>query len=292
MSVRPRAKFIETSAARDRRFRRTPMRPRRKKGRGWGVSWAVVRAASMVVLPVVFIGALAHRVLVAPAFLIDRILVRGNVRLSTGEVVALMEGFKGQHLLNVDLDRWRHRLLGSPWVAEARLRLMLPATIEVGIVERIPLAIARIDGQLLLVDGSGVVIDEYGPQYADIDLPIVDGLSHTAEEGSEARARTGLISRALVSLSARRDLLKRVSQIDVHDSRDAIVILHDDGTRVHLGDTAFAERLHSYLELAPALLSRVPAIDYVDLRFEPRIFVRPAGGAETDARKVAGALLP
>jgi cell division protein FtsQ len=237
------------------------------------------------------IGGLTHRALVSRAFLIERIVVRGNERLSTGEVTALMDGLKGQHLLNVDLDQWRARILGSPWVADARLRLLLPATIEVGIVERVPLAIARIDGQLFLADGTGVVIDEYGPQYSDIDLPIVDGLSHVTDQDPDARARTGLLSRTLDSLSARRDLLKRVSQIDVRDSRDAVVILDDDGTRLHLGDTAFAERLHSYLELAPALQSRVPAIDYVDLRFEPRIFVRPAG-AEAEAPKNASAQLP
>ena len=40
---------------------------------------------------------------------------------------------------------------------------------------------------------------------------------------------------------------------------------------------SYADRLRSYLNLAPTLRARVSGIDYVDLRFDPRIFVRPIG---------------
>ena len=100
-------------------------------------------------------------------------------------------------------------------------------------------------------------------------------------------ARVALAARLLAALSARRDLWRRVSQIDVTDARNAVVMLTQDGTRVHLGDAAFADRLQSYLELAPALLARVPEIDYVDVRFEPRVFVRPAD-EQSRARGRAG----
>jgi cell division septal protein FtsQ len=69
---------------------------------------------------------------------------------------------------------------------------------------------------------------------------------------------------------------RRVSQIDVSDVRDAVVILDGETALLHLGDTQFAERLQSYLDLAPALHARVPNIDYVDLRFDERVYVRPA----------------
>ena len=70
---------------------------------------------------------------------------------------------------------------------------------------------------------------------------------------------------------------RRISQIDVSAKDDAVVLLADDPARVHLGREQFGERLRAYLELAPTLRARVPAIDYVDLRFETRIFVRPIG---------------
>ena len=53
-------------------------------------------------------------------------------------------------------------------------------------------------------------------------------------------------------------------------------MLQDDAALLHLGEERFLERVQSYVDLAPALRQRVPDIDYVDLRFEERVYVRPA----------------
>ena len=70
-------------------------------------------------------------------------------------------------------------------------------------------------------------------------------------------------------------LMKRISQIDVASAHDAVVLLDQDPALVHLGDEQFVERLQRYLELHEALHSRVPDIEYVDLRFDDRVYVRP-----------------
>jgi cell division septal protein FtsQ len=75
-----------------------------------------------------------------------------------------------------------------------------------------------------------------------------------------------------------------VSQVDVSNTRDAVVLLADDTTRVHLGDDQFAERLQSYVDLASALHQRVGAMEYVDVRFDSHIYVRPAGDRSKRAR--------
>jgi cell division protein FtsQ len=260
----------------DRRFRRARVRPatrRRRERLGWAVR--AIRAA--VTAGVLVGGAFvtARTVLTSPRFALQRIVVTGNQRLASGEVIALLDGLHGQNVLRADLAEWRARVLGSPWVSDAELRRVLPGTVEIAIVERDPVGIGRGDGQLYLVDARGVVIDEYGPQYADLDLPVIDGLVGAPDAVREAGA--ALAGRFLAALAGRPDLLARVSQLDVTDPRDLVVLLVDDPARLHLGDREFVERVQSYLELAPALRSRVPAIDYVDLRFGTRVFVRPAG---------------
>jgi cell division septal protein FtsQ len=71
------------------------------------------------------------------------------------------------------------------------------------------------------------------------------------------------------------ELSRRVSQIDVSDLHDAVVLLDDDTALLHLGDERFRERLETYSEIADALRQRVADIDYVDLRFEERMYVKP-----------------
>jgi cell division protein FtsQ len=225
-----------------------------------------------------------------PALRIERIGVSGTQYLSQGEVGALVDGMKGRNILFVDLEAWRQKVLASPWVADATMYRALPDTIEVRVVERHPLAISRVGGELFLIDDSGSVIDEYGPRYAEFDLPILDGLAPA--DGPEAAAnesRVSLAARLLREMRSKPDLARRISQVDVSDPRDAVVIVDQDTARVRLGEGQFVERLQSYLDMAHALRERVPAIDYVDLRFGER-WVIGAQGSVVPAGAVAAAV--
>jgi cell division protein FtsQ len=207
---------------------------------------------------------------------VDQIVVRGNERLSSGEVLGVLNGLRGENLVLTDLAAWRRRLLASPWVRDAALRRSLPSTVEVVVSERQPIGIGRVMGELYLVDDRGVVIDQYGPQYASFDLPIIDGLdgpNGPAALGSDPHAE--LAARLMAALRARPEIAQQVSQIDVRDVHNASVILNGDRAVVHVGEERFLPRLESYMELASALRERVADIDYVDLRFDDRIYVRP-----------------
>jgi cell division septal protein FtsQ len=148
------------------------------------------------------------------------------------------------------------------------------------ISERQPIGVSRLRDDLYLVDERGVVIDQYGPQYADLDLPIIDGLAISpGKELATDAARADLAARVIGALRSRPELAKRLSQIDVSDLHNVSVILSGDPAVLYLGDDQFLQRLQSYIELAPALRERVAEMDYVDLRFDERIYVRPAAGA-------------
>ncbi len=270
------------AAPADRRFRRAHVKPSKRR-RGWR---ALVRPAlaALVVAAVGAYGAyrVARLVIEGRVLRISQITVRGNTHLSRGEVLALVGGLRGQSLLWTDLDGWRQRLLASTWVRDAALRRSLPSTIDVVVSEREPIGLARLNGDMYLLDERGQIIDQYGPQYVDLDLPIVDGLlAPSASDGGPAvdEARARLAGRLLADLAAAPVVARRVSQISVADGHDAAVILNTDPAVIHLGDTAFVARLRSYLELSGALHDRVPAIDYVDMRFDDRVYVRPAGRA-------------
>jgi cell division protein FtsQ len=265
------------AAPADKRFRRAHVKPGRKRQVNARQVWVIARFA--VVLGVAVYGGWRGTALVlgAPALQVSRITMRGNERLSSGEILALVDGLRGSNILTVDLPQWQARLLASPWVEAAHLRRVLPSRVDIELSERRPIGLARLRGAVYLVDGQGVVIDEYGPNYADLDLPMIDGLaavpSATAGAVDEARAR--LAARLIAALQSRPDLAKRVSQIDVADAHDAIVILSGDTVMLRLGEDRFVDRIQEYLDLEAALRERIPDIDYVDLRFDERLYVRP-----------------
>jgi cell division protein FtsQ len=261
----------------DRRFHRSGHRPeRRRLGRSlvrvakWSACLALLAAGT---------AWLADVILHARILTVQHVSVRGNARLSDSEVQALVDGVRGENIFKVDFDAYRRRVLDSPWVASVSLSRVLPSTIDVRITERTPMAIARVGQQLFLVDDTGVIIDAHSAEYGDLDLPVVDGLvSSPGADGPLVDSRRVAVTAAFLrAIETRPDLGRRLSQVNVANAHDVVVMFDHAPVWLHLGESAFIERLNTYLEIAPTLQERFADIDYVDLRFGERIFVRPRG---------------
>jgi cell division septal protein FtsQ len=265
------------AAPADRRFRRAQVKPGRRRRVSARAAWTLFKIATVLGLALYGGWRGTALVLGAPALQVSRIAVRGNDRLSNGEVLALVDGLRGKNILTVNLAEWQRRLLASSWVEEVDVRRVLPSSVDIRLRERRAIGIGRLAGSLYLVDATGVVIDEYGPQYSELDLPIVDGLAASPADGAGAvdAARARLAGRLIAALDVRPDLADRVSLIDVSDAHDAVVMLEGETVKLRLGEEAFADRIQEYVDLAPALRERVADIDYVDLRFDERLYVRP-----------------
>ena len=263
----------------DRRFRRSSRPARRTRGVARRWLWMVRRLCLIGALVVGGYQAVTQ-LLVAPFLAVDHIIVSGNDQLSESEVLALVSGLLGENILAVNLETHRQHLMAAPWLRDGTLRRILPSTVEVRVTERRPIAVARFVDRLYLVDKRGTVIDRHGPQFSEFDLPIIDGLADPDTRAAVVDVdRMALATRLLEQLAPHPEALDRISQIDVSDRYDAVVLLNDDPARLHLGGERFLERLRFYAELVPALQARVADIDYVDLRFDPRVYVGPLGHA-------------
>jgi len=283
------ARTAGVRAPADKRFRRAQVKPSGRRGWRAHPSWTVIRVA--ILGAVLSVGAFKglSAALNMPQLRVQHVTIKGAEKLSIGEIEALVDGMRGDHILTANLEAYRARLMQSPWVGNASLRRVLPSTIEIAVTERRPMGLARVAGRLFLVDAGGFVIEEHGAQHAQYDLPIVDGLqSDSAKTGFLIDpARATLAARVIDATAIDPRVGPRVSQIDVTDAHDAVVLLDGDRALLHVGDAKFLERLRSYLTLAPTLRERLDDIDYVDLRFDERIYVRPrklpAAGAPQQA---------
>jgi cell division septal protein FtsQ len=260
----------------DKRFRRSDARPTRK--RSWqmvGRRFALLAAA--VLLAGVSLAWAARTFMNAGRFRISNVAVHGTVNLAADDVRALVKGIEGQSIFRVKLDEYQLRVADNPWVRAATLSRVFPSTVDIVVTERTPLALGRMNGQLYLVDATGTIIDAAGPQYARFDLPIVDGLLTDESNGTADPRRAELTERLLTDLAPRADLRRRVSQVDVSDPRNAVVLLAGEPAKLYLGDTKFLERLQMYEQTQAGIREHVKAIDYFELRFD-RVFVGSTKG--------------
>ena len=164
---------MPVAAPADKRFRRSHVHPAKK--RRWMPSWKTVAIGVTVSAAVVYGTFRAAGVaLTANALTINTITVTGTSRMAPGEALAILDGLRGSSMVTADLESWRQKLLDAPWVADASIRRVFPRTVAVVISEREPLGIGRIQNALYLLDQEGSVIDEFGPKYAEFDLPLID----------------------------------------------------------------------------------------------------------------------
>lgn len=261
----------------DRRFHRAHVKPARRRG---PMRHAVMFVAKVVVplgLVVVLGYQGASAIGTSSTFQIQTVKVSGNTRTPTADIMAALNGLQGTSIVTVDLDAWRLRLQETPWVRDATFHRALPSTLEIAVTEREPVGIGRIKNRLYVIDERGAVIADYGPQYADLDLPIIDGLSASpGRDGQGDEGRAALAARVIAALRAQPAIAQRLSQVDVADPHNAAVIVNGDPAVIYVGEDRFLPRLESYLGLATTLRERVADIDYVDLRFDDRIYVRPS----------------
>lgn len=228
----------------------------------------------------------AYTVLTSSWFTVRQIAVHGTSRLSPSDVEGLVGDLRHDNILLADLGRYQEQLLGSPWIGAVTLHRELPSTVVVDITERVPMVFAHLGDRLYLVDSSGKIIDERGPRYRDLDLPVVDGLaaSGATPHASVDPWRVYLVARFLSALSAAPALRSRVSQIDVSDPHDITVLLEGDPTVVRVGDEHFVDRLERYLALAPTLRQKLSDLEYADVRFDDNLFVMPRGRVSAPTR--------
>jgi cell division protein FtsQ len=276
---------VKVKAPTEKNFRRSKtVKPVKKKS---GSRWVSPRAAAVCAATAFGLFATYKTfdlVLHASALQVQNIHVKGKVRLSRGDIEAVLDDLRGSNILRADLEKSRTRLRDLPWVADVALRRVLPSTIEVFVSERQPIGLCRLRDELYLIDRSGTIIDEFGPRYAQFDLPIIDGVhARSAGETVVDPQRAALAARVIDSVAGHKSLAARVSQIDVKDVHDAVVLLDGDPALLHVGEARFAERLQDYLDLAETLRQTVPDIEYADLRFDDRIYVRPTGSAGMQA---------
>lgn len=119
-------------------------------------------------------------------FRVDQIEVTGLKRMDRMTVYAVALDQQTRAMPLVDLEKVRARLLDYGWIADARVSRRLPDTLVVDIVERKPAAVWQSNGQLMLIDTAGVLLEPVSPD-AMPNLPVIVGEGANAQEPAYQR---------------------------------------------------------------------------------------------------------
>lgn len=107
----------------------------------------------------------------------ERIIIEGTERLSEKQVKEQADIKDNMNILSLNLFIARNKLLGHPWIEQARVGREFPNTLFIRITEHKPLAVLDL-GDKFILNTNGLIFKTLEPDDSEI-LPIISGLSYS-----------------------------------------------------------------------------------------------------------------
>jgi cell division protein FtsQ len=276
--------------------RQKPVEIRRKKfsGRGWPFyrRLLVLTLASVVGLTAAVYG--TRFLLYSPSMLLvkpDQIEVNGNRIVSREAVLQQFMHDRNRSVLRIPLDARRSQLEQIPWVESASVQRILPNRLRVEVVERTPVAFARIGNELALIDAHGVILDR--PRGEELHFPIVSGVSEDLpRDQREKRMQTYEEFMKDVDL-VRGGSSDGVSEVDLSNPKDLRVVMtglanaaDSQAVTIHFGSSEFTGKYKMLVDNFSQWQANAGRVQSIDLQYSRQVVVNSdASAGTTTARK-------
>lgn len=139
-------------------------------------------AAALVALGA---GAVLYGLVGSPVFGYGRLVVDGARFTSRAEIERALRLPDGASVFGLSVEELEARLRALPAVEGARVRIVLPDTVAVGLVEREPILAWRAGGAVYVVDGTGVLFAQIRSDAAGAPTaPSADGRAALRVDGA------------------------------------------------------------------------------------------------------------
>ena len=193
-------------------------------------------------------------------FRIRRVEIAGLQYLPPSKVIAALELGSEPSVFD-DLSLADGRLRALPGVASAVVRRRLPGTLEIELVEAVPVVLAPRSGGMALLDSSGNVLP-FDPAASAPDLPVA----------ASADAR---VARVLATVQEHDPVLFARVRTAWRVQDD--VLLDVDGRRFWFGPDVTAEDIRAVMAVAQDLARQGRKYHELDGRYAGQVIVRWAG---------------
>jgi cell division protein FtsQ len=235
------------------------------KARIWK-SLLLITALSVVSIVGWGVYIVVHYLGTSPRFEVRKVAVAGLRRVESTAVLVQAGLPDKVNVFSVDLAKVRERVEELKWVRFATVQRVLPDAIGIKIIERRPVGLARIRGEILQFDAEAELL-EHDPGDV-VNAPILHGLEPKARD--ENKKKVALYRQVMEELHGQSEL----SEIHISDSGEVSVISQNEPLLVNLGAGDFRERWGQYLQLRAKIQTEFPEAVQVDLRFANQMILK------------------
>ena len=209
---------------------------------------------------------------------IIQINIDGNRIVNTNEIIQLTQIQIGALLYKADLTAIQRNVMSHHYIKDAVVERNLPNSINIQIIERVPIAMVNLSEPLYL-DEDGVVLPKTDSRKI-FDLPMITGISASELSvlGSTITQPDEIEALQLLAVlrTVNRPLYHNISEIQVRNGGDIVLYSAEGGVPIIFGRGDLPEKLIR-LEIFWNDIVRtrgVQYLQYVDLRYKDQIVTR------------------
>lgn len=201
--------------------------------------------------------------LMSMGFVIERVDVMGEGRLSEEDVRRALGIYGGDYLFGVDMKEAQQRVESLSWVDRAVVRRLWPDRIVVQIIERQPYALWQHEGEVKVVDlEGGAITDAKVADFTHLKLFV-------GEQAGEQASSLQITMRDFPNIASRVE-----SYVNVSDRRWDLVL--DQGAlRVMLPEQNMRRALQNLQKLQNEAQVLDRTIETIDMRLNDRLTFSP-----------------
>jgi cell division septal protein FtsQ len=213
--------------------KKVPRRKSQKDGSSFGRYILPVALSACIIGCIGFLVVMGYRTVTASNFFdVKTVDVRGVSRSSSSDIQKIVSGqAEKSGVWNADLPDIKMRIEKLPFIKTAAVSRVLPDGIRVNVVERIPVAVVRLQGGDFLIDADGEVL---APAKNEQDFPMV--VRGWDEAKSEKATKDNLqrikLFQKMSAEWSQFDLGSRIKEVDLSSLSEPKVTVEDSGSQI------------------------------------------------------------
>jgi cell division protein FtsQ len=211
-----------------------------------------------------------------------RMVITGNAITPSSEIEARLKEQIGKNMTTVSLQQIEDTLRKLPFIRQVIATKELPDAVRIKVEERRPVAIMVVNGNLKLIDEDGFVLKQNQTVMESARFPKLTGFNKIKRD-----TVTGLMRIDSAEVFAATQFCRALSQtryaklivreINVSEPKKMYAVSANGNARFIFGNRAnYDERLKDFESFWREVIVKkgTKNFDYVDLRFEGKIFAK------------------
>ncbi len=201
--------------------------------------------------------------LTSPYFSLSDFKVYAEGKMLKKKISSIIKDYYGKNIFVLNIYGLKEKIEEIPEVEYVYIRKVIPNSLEIKVVEKKPFLILK-NSKNYLVDDEGEKIEESYGNF-DYKLPEIVAEGYGGEEMIE-----------LLPVEELKGFFKvfNSNNFVLHFNPVYGIVVIDGKTKIYLGVDNLVEKWDNYLTLKDQIKKEFGEIEYIDLRFSKRVYVK------------------